>query len=115
MQPRRPETFRNTERRGGWLTFLEQDTSFGMDFPGSEFPGSARFAPLPCISRMARNTRATVPLRKAAATKERASKTKVPIELLADEMVDYNGIIRMTDRSRASFVHGECSSSLSYD
>lgn len=71
-----------------------------------------------CLLIMARDTTAIVPLRKAApvsAVEERASKTKVPIELLVDEMVDYNSNIVMTDRSVARSIHCECSSSMSYD
>lgn len=53
------------------------------------------------ILRIVRDTRPIVPLpkrRQYLPVEEPLSRTKVPIELLADEMVDYDGIIDCDDR-----------------
>lgn len=96
------------------LHVLEQDADFGADdtarlaIGGMELPDKRTVWLVALIfENSSSETRAIVPLRTAAgvsAVEERPSKTNLPIELLADAMVDYNGVVLTTDSRRLRAV-----------
>ncbi len=99
------------------LNVLEQDTSFGagdtarLVIHGMELPDKRTVWLVALVFQDGcSDTRAIVPLRTAAAVSaidENASKTTVPIELLAGAMVDYSGVVATTDGLRLRAVEFE--------